>query len=154
MLLHFQNPVIIFKQNLYLYFTQFSPPFFTLTSSQNHPYNPHQHSLPLYFRNFSPPNNLHQKIFFLSQPFIQFRLRQGTKKIGSLVRNDTVLIFPFLLKVWTVITGLTITDFLSFRFTFYGISAFFKCNFCLAPRWKINWPRWFFFIFSRWNLWI
>ena len=83
----------------------------------------------------------HQKIFFLSQPFIQFRLRQGTKKIGSLVRNDTVLIFPFLLKVWTVITGLTITDFLSFRFTFYGISAFFKCNFCLAPRWKINWPR-------------
>ena len=28
---------------------------------------------------------------------------------------------------------------------FHGISAFFKHNFCLAPRWKINWPR------SRWT---
>ena len=24
---------------------------------------------------------------------------------------------------------------------FHGISAFFKHNFCLAPWWKINWPR-------------
>ena len=117
-------------------FTSLFHPCFSTKSSLQSPL-----TLLLYLSNVSPPNNLHQKIFFLSQPFIQFRLRQGTKKIGSLVRNDTVLIFPFLLKVWTVITGLTITDFLSFRFTFYGISAFFKCNFCLAPLWKINWPR-------------
>ena len=31
--------------------------------------------------------------------------------------------------------------------TFYRNSAFFKHNFCLAPRWKINWPRWIFFFY-------
>ena len=25
---------------------------------------------------------------------------------------------------------------------FYGISVSFKYTFCLAPRWKLNWPRW------------
>ena len=25
--------------------------------------------------------------------------------------------------------------------TFYGTFAFIKYKFCLAPRWKINWPR-------------
>ena len=34
----------------------------------------------------------------------------------------------------------------------YGISAFFKYNFCLASRWKINCPDEFFFIFPRCNL--
>ena len=32
--------------------------------------------------------------------------------------------------------------------TFYGISAYFKHNFCLAPWWKINWPRLIFFYIS------
>ena len=38
-----------------------------------------------------------------------------TRELGSLVRTDTVLISPFFLKVRTVITGLSITDFLSLR---------------------------------------
>ena len=46
------------------------------------------------------------KIFSLHQPFNQFKLHQGTKELWSLVRNDTVLITPFFLKVWTVRTGL------------------------------------------------
>ena len=50
------------------------------------------------------------KIFSLPQPFRQFRLRQWTKKLESLKNTDTILISPFFLKVWTVITGLTITD--------------------------------------------
>ena len=29
--------------------------------------------------------------------------------------------------------------------TFYGISAFFKHNFCLVLRWKINQRRWIYF---------
>ena len=33
--------------------------------------------------------------------------------------------------------------------TFYGISAYFKRNFCLTPRLKINCPRWFFFNIYR-----
>ena len=33
-------------------------------------------------------------------------LRQGTKKLWSLVRNNAVLISPFCLKVWTVMTRL------------------------------------------------
>ena len=28
---------------------------------------------------------------------------------------------------------------------FYGISAFLEQIFCLAPQWKINWPRWIYF---------
>ena len=36
-------------------------------------------------------------------------------------------------------------DFCQSSNTFYGISAFFKHNFCLAPRWKIIWPRWIYF---------
>ena len=31
--------------------------------------------------------------------------------------------------------------------TFYGISAFFKHNFCLAPRWKMTWPQWIYFFY-------
>ena len=68
--------------------TLFLPPYFCVQTSQQ-----------------STP-----KIFSLPQPFSQFRLRQGTKDLWSLVRNDTVLISPFFLKVWTLITGTTITD--------------------------------------------
>ena len=57
---------------------------------------------------YSLSNNLHQKIFSLPQPFSQFRLRQGTNELRSLVRADTVLNSSFFLKVWRVITGLTI----------------------------------------------
>ena len=49
---------------------------------------------------------IYTKSISLIQPFIQFRLRQGT---------DIVLISRFFLIVWTVITGLTITDSLSLR---------------------------------------
>ena len=41
------------------------------------------------------------------------QIYQGTKGLWSLVRNDTFLISPFFLKIWTVITGLTISDSLS-----------------------------------------
>ena len=55
------------------------------------------------------------KIFSLPHPFNQFRLHQRTRELGSLMRTDTVSVSPFFLKVRTVITGLTITDFLSLR---------------------------------------
>ena len=88
----------------------------------NHLYNLHQKSVSplqsslrtLIFA-YNHFNNLHQKYFSLSQAFSQFRLHQGTRELGSLVMNDIVLTFPFFLKVWTVITELTITDFLSLR---------------------------------------
>ena len=54
-------------------------------------------------------------MFFLPQPFSQFMVRRRTRELGSLVRNDTDLISPFFLKVWTVIMGLTITDSSSLR---------------------------------------
>ena len=50
------------------------------------------------------------KILSLPYPFSQFRLREGTRKLGSLMRTDTVLISISFLKVCTVITGLTTTD--------------------------------------------
>ena len=61
------------------------------------------------------------KIFFLPQPFSQFILRQRTKELWILARSDTVLVSPVVLKLWTVKTGLTITDSLlpMLRKTFY-----------------------------------
>ena len=119
--MHTTTPAISAK-NPVLYFSQFSPPYSTLTCSQNHPYNPHQHSLPLYLNNFSPlyfcvqpSQQSAPKSFSLPQPFIQFKLHQGARELGSLVRNDTDLISLFFLKVWAVITGLTLTDSLSLR---------------------------------------
>ena len=52
---------------------------------------------------------IYTKNIFLP-PVSQFRLDQGTRDLGNLVRTDTVLISPFFLKVWTAMTGLTITD--------------------------------------------
>ena len=95
---HTTTPTICNK-NPFFYFCQFSPPYSTLTWSQNHLYNPHQHSLPLHLSHFSPPNKLHQKIFSLPQPFSQFRLCQGPRELGSLVGTDTAWICPFFLKV-------------------------------------------------------
>ena len=62
-----------------------------------------------------PARQSTSKIFSLPQPFSIFRQLQGTRKQGSLVRTENSLISLFLLKVWTVITGLTTTDFLSLR---------------------------------------
>ena len=42
-------------KNTFFYFSQLSLPYFTLTYSRNHLYNPHQHSLLLYLSSFSPP---------------------------------------------------------------------------------------------------
>ena len=113
---------IISTKNLFLYFSQFSPTYFTLTCSQNHPYNPHKYSRFLYLRNISPLYFHEQpsqqsapKIVSLPQPFIQFRLRQGTRKLGSIVETDIILVSHFFLKVFTVITGLETTDSLSLR---------------------------------------
>ena len=56
-------------------------------------------------------------------------IKEGTKEIWNLVRNDTVLISPFFLKVWTMISGFTITDSLSFRlhWCIAGSRLWWKC---------------------------
>ena len=103
----------ISTENPFFYFSQFLPPYSTLTCSQNHPYNSQYHSFSLYLSNFSPPYFCVQpypKMLSLPQPFSHFRLREGTRELRSLLRTDTVLISPFFLKVWTVITGLTTAD--------------------------------------------
>ena len=56
-----------------------------------------------------------KNIFSLTQPFSRFRLHQGTKEPESLVRTDTVLISSFFHKVWSMKTGLRITDSLLLR---------------------------------------
>ena len=75
-------------------------------------------TLTLHLSRFSPPSNLNQKIFSLPQPFSQFRLHQGDRESGSLVKTyhcfNLSFFFSFF-RVQAVITGLTITDFLSFR---------------------------------------
>ena len=55
------------------------------------------------------------KIFSLPQLFSQFRLHKRIKGLGSLLRTGTVLISPFFLKIWKLITGLTTTHSLSLR---------------------------------------
>ena len=62
-----------------------------------------------------PSQQYTPRIFSLPHHFCQFRLRQGTRDRGSLFSINTVLICPFLLKVWPLITGITITDSLSLR---------------------------------------
>ena len=123
MLLHFHNPSwvvhpttsTISTKNQFLYFSQFSHPYSTLPCSQNHHYNTHYHSLSLFLSNFSPFSFYVQpsqksipKLLSLPQPLSQFGLHQGTRELGSLVTTDTVLIFPFFLRLWTGITGFTI----------------------------------------------
>ena len=125
MLLHFHNPTCAYNQryNLhqkpFLYFSQFSPPIppllvhkIALTISTSNPFvcTSAIFHLPFFVQ---PSQQSTPKIFSLPQPFFQFMLRQGTRELGSLVRTDTVLISPFFLELWTVITGLTITDSLS-----------------------------------------
>ena len=96
--------------NIHEKFVQFSPPYSTLvqtiifTIRINTPF--HHTSviflLPIFA--YYHPNNP------LPPAFIEFRLRKRTKELRSLVRADTVLISRFALKVWPVITVLTITN--------------------------------------------
>ena len=126
MLLHFHNPTCACNQRYNLHqksitlpqsiFTSLFHPYLFTKSSLQSPLT----SLPWYLCNFSPPSFCVQpsqqstpKIFSLAQQFCQFRLRQGKRELGVLVRTDTVLFSPFFLKVWTVIKGLTNTDSLS-----------------------------------------
>ena len=102
----------IVTKKQFLFSSQFSLPYFTLTCSQNHLYNYQWHSLT--FSNFPRTSLCVQtsqqstpKIFSLPQTFCQFRLRQSTKELGSILWNDTVSISPFVRKVWTVLVGLT-----------------------------------------------
>ena len=104
LLVHTATPTISTK-NSFLNLRQFSPPYSTLTLQQNNPYNP---SYSLCRSNFPPPCFCVQpsqlstpKIFFLPHPFSQF--------------SYGVLIFSFFPKVWTVVSGFTITDFLLLR---------------------------------------
>ena len=56
------------------------------------------------------------KLFSLIQPYSQFRLRQRTRELGGLMKNGTVLISLFFLKVWAVIMGFIIIGSLKLRF--------------------------------------
>ena len=122
MLLHFHNPTFACNHSYNLHqksvpllqstFTSLFHPYFLTKSSLQSPL-----TLPLYPKNFSPPYFCVQasqestpKMFSLPQPFSQVRSPQGTKDLWSFVTNDTVFISLFFLKVWTVITGLTIAD--------------------------------------------
>ena len=84
--------------------------------------------LPIFaYNHFS---NLHQKYFLYSSHSANSGcIKEGTKEIWNLVRNDTVLISPFFLKVWTMISGFTITDSLSFRlhWCIAGSRLWWKC---------------------------
>ena len=120
LLVHTTNATISTKKP-FLYFSQFSPPISPLfvhkthlTISTNIPFF---YTLSIFYLPSFAVNHtkfLHQNIF-LPQTFCQFRLRQGTMELGSLVRTETVLMPPFFLEVWTAIIGLTITDSLSLR---------------------------------------
>ena len=113
--------------------------FYNPTCACNHPYNLHQKSIPslqtvfnFLFHHYlfaklslQSPRRLYSskrqqlftskqstpKIFSLPQPFSQCRLRQGNRKLECLVMTNTVVISSFCLKVWTVITELTTTEF-------------------------------------------
>ena len=90
-------------------FTSLVHPYLSTKSSLLSPLTlpstiPQQFFTSLFLRTTIP--TIYTKSISLIQPFIQFRLRQGT---------DIVLISPFFLIVWTVITGLMITDSLSLR---------------------------------------
>ena len=129
MVLHFHNPTCGYKHSYNLHqesvpliqsvFTSLFHPYLFTKSSCQTPLtlssSVSQQLLPFYFR-VEPSQQSTPKIFSLSQPLSQFRLRQWTRELRSFMRTDTNLISPFFLKVKTVTTGLTTTDFLSPRF--------------------------------------
>ena len=61
------------------------------------------------------PSNLHQRYFPYLSHLANLGCILGTRELESLATTDIVWISPFFLKVWTVITGLTITDSLLLR---------------------------------------
>ena len=110
------HPYLLTKSSLQIPLTlsssisqQFSPPYFRVKPSQQ----------------TSP------KIFSLRHPCSQFRLPQGTRELGSIVRTNTNLISPFFLKVWTMISGLTTTNSLypavSEKWCIAGSSLWWRC---------------------------
>ena len=117
LLVHTTTPKISTK-NPFLHFSQFSPPYFPLlvhkailtilTSLALSFPNPQQFFAFLFLHTAIPTN--YTKSIFLTSAFSQCRPCQGIIEQESLVRTDTVLIFPFFLKVWTRKVGLTITD--------------------------------------------
>ena len=138
-LLHFNNPTCACKSTLQSPpkihpFTSVNfhlpiPPLLvhkiviTIPTNNSFPYTSVISHLPLFGYNHC--NNLHQK--YLPTPTIQtiqaasrYQVARQLGSIagslaGSLVRTDTVLLSPFHLNVWTVVTGLAITDSSSLR---------------------------------------
>ena len=103
LLVHTTTPTISTK-NPFLSFSQFLPPCSTLPCSQDHPYiltNIHVLStsliLQLLIVTYNLRNPIYTKSISLLQPLSQFSLRAGTRKLGSLVETDTVLVSIFLL---------------------------------------------------------
>ena len=125
MLLHFQNPTCTYNHPYNLHeksfpllqstFTSLFPCFLTKSSLQSTLTLPS--SIPQYFFHLptfacNHPNNLHQKCF----PYLNHLPNSGcVKEQRSYGVLWAFLIFPFFLKVWAVIAGLTITDSSSFR---------------------------------------
>ena len=88
----------------------FHPSLFTKSSLQSPlslPFSISQQFFTFFFY-VQPSQQSIPKLLSLSQPLSQFGLHQGTRELGSLVTTGTVLIFPFFLRLWTVITGFTI----------------------------------------------
>ena len=122
-LLHYHNPTCAYNHHFNLHqknvsllrsiLTYLSHPCLFTKSSLQSPLTLLSSILQQFFTSLfclQPSQQSTPKIFSLSQSFSQFRLREGTRELGSLMRNDTVLISPFFLKVWTVIAGFATTN--------------------------------------------
>ena len=111
LLMHITTPYNLYSKSVPLlwsiFISPFQPYFFTKSPLQSpltiFPSMPQQ-----FFNSLFLCTTQHCKsiIISLPQPFSQFRLRQGTRELGSLKRTDTALISPFLLKASTIVTGL------------------------------------------------
>ena len=92
------------------------------TCSENQPYNPYQHFVPLYLISYSsifyifkkPSYSPNQKVFPLPQPFSQFKLHQGFNEREYCEAWHWFSI-PSLLEAWIGVIVFTITDPLSLR---------------------------------------
>ena len=93
------------------------PPNIRSSTSVNFQHFPYlrNFSTPYIFASVQPFQPSTPKIFSLLQSFNQFRLHEGTRELGSLVRTNTDLFSSLSLKVWTVTARLTITDFIWLR---------------------------------------
>ena len=110
-----------YTENIFLCFSQLSPPFFNLlfnkiifTIPTNAPFLSTAAFFHLPIFAYNHPSNLHQKYF----PSLSHLANSGcVKRQRSYGVMWGFLIFLFFLKIWTVITGLTITDSLLLRLT-------------------------------------